>query len=78
MTDRIHFEASSTWEDCATFVGDDDGIIVSVAEEKAVDSYNATFTCSLTMTLEQTIQLRDWLLKLYPVTGERTTPSQGS
>jgi hypothetical protein len=43
---------------------------VSVAEEKAVDSYNQSFECSLTMTDEQAIQLRDWLLDHYPIHGQ--------
>jgi len=38
-----------------------------VAEEKAVDSYNASFECTLTATHDQAIQLRDWLLEFYPV-----------
>lgn len=39
------------------------GLIVSVAQEQAVDSYNQSFECSLTMTREQAVQLRDWLIQ---------------
>ena len=45
---------------------DGDGLVVSVAEEKAVDSYNESFECDLHMTRKQVEQLRDWLLVEFP------------
>ena len=64
----IHFEASDMWEDCATFavVEGPRPLAVSVSEEKAVDSYNNTFECTLHMTPDQIGQLRDWLNQQFP------------
>lgn len=36
-------------------------ICVSVAEEQAMDSYNATFRCSIHLTKEQVASLHAWL-----------------
>jgi len=59
----IRFEPNNTFEEGATFAFDQRGhLLVSVSEEKAVDSYNQSFECTLTMTPEQAIQLRDWLV----------------
>lgn len=80
MDERLHFEAASSQEDSATFaVTDGNGyqifdrdkrkgkhVIVSVAEEKAVDSYNQTFTCSIHLSPSQAINLRDWLSHHFP------------
>lgn len=38
------------------------GLRISVAEEKAVDSYNDSFTCSITMSRGQAEVLARWLL----------------
>lgn len=66
-TDGIRFEATDTYEDGATFtIGESGGVVVCVSEEKAVDSYNQWFECTLTMTPEQSIQLRDWLNAKFP------------
>lgn len=66
MNNRIRFEPTSSFEEGADFVKHVKGISVSVAEEKAVDSYNQSFECTLTMSDEQAIQLRDWLTLHYP------------
>lgn len=50
-----------------TVVGDDTGLRIAVADEKAVDSYNQEFECDIDLTIEQSLALRDWLLSLYPV-----------
>lgn len=42
-------------------------LIISVAEEQAVDSYNETFTCSVVLEPNEVIQLRDMLLKHFPL-----------
>lgn len=34
---------------------------ITVAEEKAIDSYNTDIQCSLSATMDQARQLRDWL-----------------
>lgn len=61
-------EATDTYEDGASFAWSDDKtkLFISVSEEKAVDSYNAMFECTLTATLEQARQLRDWLNRTLP------------
>jgi hypothetical protein len=68
-TDRniLRLEPSSSFEEGADIVKRSEGIIITVAEEKAVDSYNASFECSLTMTDEQAMELRDWLIYHYPL-----------
>lgn len=66
MEKSIRFEPSTSFEEGADFVLCGDGIVMSVAEEKAVDSYNHSFECSLTMTKEQAIQLRNWLNFHFP------------
>lgn len=66
LENTIKFEPSQSFEEGATFTRSGSGIIVSVSEEKAVDSYNSSFECSLTMTREQAIELRDWLNKHFP------------
>ena len=42
------------------------GIVISVANEQAVDSYNAMFECDISLDRKTAIQFRDWLNKLYP------------
>jgi hypothetical protein len=67
MRPILRLEPSDSFEEGASFVKTNQGIMISVAEEKAVDSYNASFECTLTATHDQAIQLRDWLLEFYPV-----------
>lgn len=43
------------------------GLTVAVEEEKAMDSYNQTFTCTISLTAAQAIALRDYLVKWFPV-----------
>jgi hypothetical protein len=71
--DSIVFEAqhSRMFEEGATFTLHEGGIIVSVAEEKAVDSYNQSFECSLTMSREQALQLCAWLNKNFRDVSEK-------
>jgi hypothetical protein len=62
VPDSLQFEPSESFEEGATFAAlDNGGLLVSVSEEKAVDSYNASFECNMTMTPMQVRQLRDWL-----------------
>lgn len=51
------------WNDKRDLVG---GITISVADEKAVDSYNSTFECDISLDKNEAIRLRDWLLARYP------------
>lgn len=62
----IRFEAKDTEEDCATFAIVGRSLAVSVSEEKAVDSYNQFFECTLHLTIDQIGQLRDWLNAKFP------------
>jgi hypothetical protein len=60
----LFLESDDTWEEGAQFYATDEGlIVVEVEEEKAVDSYNAMFTCRAHLTRKQAITLRDWLTK---------------
>ena len=63
MLPTLSIEATSSWEDQANFVWSEKGneLIISVAEEQAMDSYNVSITCKLTATKDQAIRLRDWL-----------------
>lgn len=62
--DRLVIEAQQSYEEGATFVRHDGGIRISVAEEHAVDSYNQSFTCSITMSRQQVRKLHKWLTKI--------------
>lgn len=56
-------EGSHDFEEGMFIVTTADGRVrFSVAEVQAVDSYNSSFTCSLTATREQAEKLRDWLI----------------
>lgn len=61
----IFFEPSECFEEGATFALCGDGLLVSVAQEKAVDSDNQSFECCLHMTAEQVCKLRDWINKKF-------------
>lgn len=38
------------------------GVTIAVTQEKAMDSYNETFTCSVTLSSDDAVRaLRDWL-----------------
>jgi hypothetical protein len=67
MKPTLRIEPSQSFEEGAVFARTDDGgLTVSVSEEKAVDSYNESFECTLTMKPEQVQQLRDWLDANFP------------
>ena len=38
-------------------------VIISVSQEKAVDSYNTVFECSIDLDVYNAIKLRDWLIE---------------
>ena len=64
---RAYFEWKEVPENCfdcdseLEVISDDDSVTISVTEEKAVDSYNATFTCSVRLPRETARTLRDFL-----------------
>jgi len=59
---RIFFEPSYSSEEGVVFaINEAGGVTVNVSEEKAMDSYNLSFTCTMSMTREQTIKLKEWL-----------------
>ncbi len=65
--ETIIFEPSFSFEEGCQFTRDKSGLlIVSVAEEQAVDSYNQSFECTAHLTPDQAVQLRDWLNKQFP------------
>ncbi len=58
--DRFVFEKHS--ENVLTVVPDDEGgVIISVSDEKAVDSYNSTFECDIELDKKQTLLLYQFL-----------------
>lgn len=57
----IQFESSEMFEDGCTVSFENSKLVISVAEEQAVDSYNQMFTCSAHLTNNNAVQLRDWL-----------------
>jgi hypothetical protein len=63
---HLILEATESFEEGAGFVWaqEKDRLFISVSEEKAVDSYNSSFECTLTATREQAVQLRNWLVSL--------------
>lgn len=65
---RLVLEATCSAEDGACFVwsAQKQMLFVSVAEEQAVDSYNRPIECTLSATLDQAKQLREWLNKNLP------------
>ena len=48
-------------EDGVEFTSSEEGLVIAVTDEQAVDSYNATFTCDWLLTPERARALRDWL-----------------
>jgi hypothetical protein len=65
--DRLTLEATQCFQEGAVFARTKDGsVVVCVSEEQAVDSYNQSFTCNMTMTPEQAVQLRNWLVMQFP------------
>ncbi len=59
----LFFETEESFEEGVEFYVRADGrLSVEVAQEKAVDSHNQSFTCWGTLSREQAIRLRDWLL----------------
>lgn len=59
---RIVFETSYAVDEGVVFATDEaGGVTVNVSEEQAVDSYNDSFTCTATLTHEQTAELLKWL-----------------
>lgn len=62
----IFFDTEDDYEEGATFSINRNGhLIISVAEEKAVDSCNQSFECTATLSKKQGLKLRDWLCKIY-------------
>ncbi len=65
MTDRLFIESGYSFEEGLTAAinphSDKGPIYLSIAEEQAVDSYNEHFTCSIYLTIEKAIRLRNWL-----------------
>lgn len=53
-------------ENSATFVQiANGGLRIDVSEERAMDSYNETFTYCVSLTPDQVIDLRDYLIRIY-------------
>ncbi len=58
VSDRLHLVSNEVFEDDLSIVRRPDGTFtIGVTEEKAVDSYNQSFTCYFTATKEQAAQI---------------------
>lgn len=62
----FYYENPGDSQNAITVAYDENSIIVSVAQERAMDSYNETFECSIELPREIAIALRDILNGLYP------------
>ena len=58
---------ASRWDDKAEVTMHEEGITISVTEEKALDSYNSMFTCEAEIPIEQAAELVRALLKPPPI-----------
>ena len=62
---RLSLEGTYDFEEGVIFaVLNDGGVAINVTEEQAVDSYNDSFTCTASLTVDQAVELRDWLVKM--------------
>jgi hypothetical protein len=64
MMNRLFIEPDDSFEEGLTATIDrrcSSPVCLSVAEEQAVDSYNKRFSCSIHLTVEKAMRLRDWL-----------------
>lgn len=67
MDDRFRFEdPRDSKNEIMAYIEDDGRLTISVAEEQAVDSYNSTFNCSVTLDRAAAKRLRDYLNAKYP------------
>lgn len=62
---NIFFDTEDTYEEGADFSIKRGRLIIAVAQEQAVGSYNDSFECTATLSRKQGIELRDWLCKMY-------------
>ena len=57
-------DRSHAWDGAEIVVaGHADGVSISVSEEKAVDSYNRTFTCTMSLSAEEAIKLAIFIIR---------------
>ena len=67
QTDTFYREDPRDGDNNLTFAWFEDGSVeVGVSQEKAVDSYNSTFTCFYTLKPDQVTELIAWLQKPPP------------
>ena len=64
--DRFHYDNPSDSENEITVYLEDGALYVAVADEKAVDSYNSTFECSIYLPEPAALKLRDYLVGRFP------------
>lgn len=65
--DRFHFEdPRDSQNEVTIYPTQGGGLYVAVAEERAVDSYNETFNCTIVLTDAEAKRLRDLLNGWFP------------
>lgn len=68
-------DRSHSWDGAEIVVASTrDGVSISVSEEKAVDSYNQTFTCTMDLSREEAEQLALFLIRLCRHPSTEDTP----
>lgn len=64
---QLRFENPRDQDNFAEFIVRPDGtLMVTVGDEKAVDSYNSYFECYFDLTAEQVATLKAWLPRMQP------------
>lgn len=65
---RYYFEVDSDPQNAMTlFANKSGGLTIAVSEEKAMDSYNEAFECSISLDANEAKKLRNYLLKYFPL-----------
>lgn len=57
-------DRSASWDGEIVVAATKNGVSIAVSEEKAVDSYNQTFTCTMELSREEAEKLAVFLIRL--------------
>lgn len=58
---------SDSQNECVIYPNQAGGLRIAVSNEQAVDSYNDVFECDIFLDKDAAIQLRDYLIKHFPL-----------
>jgi hypothetical protein len=65
--DRFRYENPEDGENIINVYTHNGKLGVSISDEKAMDSYNETFTCDISLPVEAAKLLRDYLVEKFPL-----------